>query len=141
MKLIPVESLPFKKPDKFGQIPTWSFSGLKVFEECAFRSFLSKVQKIPEPTNPAASRGTKIHEEAEAYVKGELGEMPETLKKFEDDFDQLRTFYAEAKVELEGEWGFTLDWEPTAWVGKDTWARVKLDAIVFEDDSSVRVID
>lgn len=41
--------------------------------------------KIPEPTNPAASRGSKIHEQAEAYVKGELGEMPEELKKFAQD--------------------------------------------------------
>ena len=141
MKLIPVDSLPFKKPEGFGPLPTWSFSALKVFEECAFRAFLSRVQKIPEPTNPAAARGSAIHEEAEAYVKGELGEMPDTLKKFENDFEQLRTLYTEAKVELEGEWGFTLDWEPTGWVGKDTWARVKLDAIVFEDDNSVRVID
>ena len=141
MKLIPVESLPFKRPEKLGPLKAWSFSALKTFEECAYRAYLSRVQKIPEPTNPAASRGSKIHEQAEAYVKSELDEMPEELKKFAQDFDHLRALYADARVELEGDWGFTMDWEPTAWVGSTTWVRIKLDALVFEEDNSARVID
>ena len=141
MKLIPVESLPFERPEKLGPLKAWSFSALKTFEECAYRAYLSRVQKIPEPTNAAASRGSKIHEQAEAYVKGELGEMPQELKKFAQDFDHLRALYADARVELEGDWGFTMDWEPTSWVGSTTWVRIKLDALVFEEDNSARVID
>ena len=125
---ITVESLPFERPEKLGPLKAWSFSALKTFEECAYRAYLSRVQKIPEPTNPAASRGSKIHEQAEAYVKGELGEMPQELKKFAQDFDHLRALYADARVELEGDWGFTMDWEPTSWVGSTTWVRIKLDA-------------
>lgn len=34
-----------------------------------------------------------------------------------------------------------MDWEPTAWVGSTTWVRIKLDALVFEEDNSARVID
>lgn len=67
--------------------------------------------------------------------------MPETLKKFEDEFEELRTLYADAKVELEGEWGFDLDWQPVGWMTPKTWARIKLDALVHEDDNSARVID
>ena len=47
----------------------------------------------------------------------------------------------DGKVEVEGEWGFTLDWETTGWMEHNTWARVKLDAIVHETDTSARVID
>ena len=129
------------KPEKLGLTPSWSYSALKVYEECPYRTYLGRVKKIKEPTSPAAQRGTDIHQEAEDYVCGKLGEMPQTLKKFEDQFDQLRKLYADAKVELEGEWGFDLDWSPVGWMQPDTWARIKLDALVLEDEQSCRVID
>jgi len=49
--------------------------------------------------------------------------------------------YDDGKVELEGEWGFTIEWETCHWMAKNVWARIKLDAIVHEDDTSARVID
>ena len=82
----------------------WSYSALKVYEECPYRSFIQRVKRIKEPSSPAADRGTAIHQQAEDFVKGELGELPDTLKKFHDEFDQLRALFADAKVELEGEW-------------------------------------
>lgn len=129
------------KPEKLGLTPAWSYSALKVFEECPYRTYISRVKKIAEPSSPAATRGSEIHQQAEDYVAGLLGEMPDTLKKFEDQFDELRKLHAEAKVELEGEWGFDLDWEPVGWMTPKTWARIKLDALVHQDESSVRVID
>ena len=129
------------KPDKLGPISAWSYSALKVYEECPYRSFIQRVKRIKEPSSPAADRGTAIHQQAEDFVKGELGEMPDTLKKFHDEFDQLRALFADAKVELEGEWGFSLDWEPVGWMAPLTWARIKLDALVHEDEQSARVID
>ena len=100
-----------------------------------------KLEKLKSPAPPLLDRGTKIHQEAEDYVRGELGEMPESLKKFKSEFEVLREGFADAKVELEGEWGFTLDWETTGWLMGDTWARIKLDALVNEDETSCRVID
>ena len=135
-----IESLT-AKPDKLGLTPQWSFSALKVFEECPYRTYISRVKRIAEPSSPAADRGSAIHQEAEDYVSGKLGEMPDSLKKFEDDFEQLRSLYADAKVELEGEWGFDLDWQPVGWMEPSTWARIKLDALVNEDEQSCRVID
>ena len=129
------------KPDQLGLTPTWSYSALKVFEECPYRTYINRVKKIAEPSSPAATRGSEIHEQAEDYVKGVLGEMPETLKKFEDDFEELRKLYADAKVELEGNWGFDLNWQPTGWMTPKTWVRIKLDAFVYEDEHSARVID
>lgn len=131
----------FEKPNSLGPLSSWSYSALKVFEECPYRSFIQKVKKIQEPSNPAADRGTQIHQEAEDYVKGELGELPKTLDKFKSEFEELRALFIEAKVELEGEWGFDLDWQPVGWMEKITWARIKLDALVHEDENSARVID
>ena len=42
---------------------------------------------------------------------------------------------------MEGDWGFTIDWEPCAWMAPNVWARIKLDAIVYETETSARVID
>jgi len=132
---------PLEKPEQLGELKAWSYSALKVFEECPYRSYIQKVKKIQEPSSPAADRGTQIHQEAEDYVKGELGELPASLSKFKNDFEQLRDLFAEAKVELEGEWGFDLEWNPCGWMEKSTWARIKLDALVHEDEQSARVID
>ena len=70
-----IESLT-AKPDKLGLTPQWSFSALKVFEECPYRTYISRVKRIAEPSSPAADRGSAIHQEAEDYVSGKLGEMP-----------------------------------------------------------------
>ena len=77
---------PLEKPEQLGELKAWSYSALKVFEECPYRSYIQKVKKIPEPSNPAADRGTEIHQQAEDYVKGELGEFPSTLTKFKNEF-------------------------------------------------------
>jgi hypothetical protein len=137
----PLGQAPMTQEFVLGPVQAWSYSALKVFEECPYRTYISRVRKIKEPSGPAAERGTEIHTQAEMYIKGELGEMPNTLKKFEDSFEDLRDKFSNAKCEVEGEWGFTKDWQVTGWMQPDTWARIKLDACVFEDDTSMRVID
>lgn len=131
----------FFKPKELGDVKAWSYSALKVFEECPYRTYISRVKGVKEPSGPAADRGTQIHQLAEDYVNGTIGELPKELKKFKDEFEELRELFIDAKVELEGEWGFDLDWAPVGWMQKETWARIKLDALVQEDETSARVID
>ena len=75
------------------------------------------------------------------YVNGTAGEMAKELIKFKSEFEELRQGFIDAKVELEGEWGFDIDWKTVGWLTPDTWARIKLDALVQEDETSARVID
>ena len=128
-------------PKELGLIPAWSYSALKTYETCAYRSYIGKVKKIKEDYGPAAARGTDIHTQAEDYVRGDLAELPDTLKKFESQFKEMREGFINATVELEGEWGFTIDWEPCGWMERGVWARIKLDAYVNETETSARVID
>ena len=128
-------------PKELGLIPAWSHSTLKTFESCAYRSYIAKVKRIQEDFGPAAKRGSAIHKLAEDYVRGQLPEFPSDLKKFKSQYEKLRKLFAATKVEVEGDWGFTIDWEPCAWMAPDVWARIKLDAIVHETDTSARVID
>ena len=126
---------------ELGLVPTWSHSSLKTYETCPYRIYISKVKRVQEDFGPAAERGTQIHQQAEDYVKGELGEMPDSLKKFQQEFINLKEAFEAAQVELEGEWGFTIEWEPCGWLEPNTWARVKLDAIHHETETPARVID
>lgn len=121
-------------------IKTASISKLHVYESCPYRAKLAWVDKIAD-TQPrkAADRGTAIHQLAEDYVRGELANMPAELKAFSSEFTALRQFYSEGKVSLEGEWGFTENWEVTEY--KSAWLRVKADAVVFLSDSHAVVVD
>ena len=128
-------------PKELGLIPAWSHSTLKTFEYCAYRSYIAKVKRVQEDFGPAAKRGSEIHEKAELYVKGELADFPIELNKFTGMYEELRELFIDSKVEVEGDWGFTIDWEPCAWMAPNVWARIKLDAIVYETETSARVID
>ena len=126
---------------ELGLVPAWSYSALKTFESCAYRTYISKVKRVLVDYGPAAERGTRKHDYSEPYVRHQTADLPDSLKKFQRQFKELRELFAEAKVETEGEWGFTLNWEPTGWLAPDTWARIKLDALVHESETSARVID
>lgn len=129
-------------------ISSWSYSKLTDFEKCRKMFWLKHVEKIPEPERPlppgktehANDRGSRIHDSCERYVSG-LDDtlVPEVDKYFGPQLDLLRVLYKEGMVSLEGEWGMNEDWEPTEW--KDAWLRLKLDAIVFHDDTQATVID
>ena len=90
------------KSKELGLIPAWSHSTLKTYETCPYRIYISKVKRISEDYGPAAKRGSEIHEQAEHYVQGTLGDMPDTLNKFTTQFKALKSLYDEGKVELEG---------------------------------------
>ena len=78
---------------------------------------------------------------AEDFGGGKLDDMPKELSKTATTLRELRELHGEGKVSMEGEWGYTRDWAPTAYFGKDVWLRAKLDVYVQEDDTSARVID
>lgn len=127
----------------FGPVKTWSFSALSVFETCPQKISLSKIAKIPEPQHPAAARGTAIHQMAEDYVRGKYAELPKELSKFPVGMKLLKDTYENTPdmIEMEGDWGFDLGWQPTNYYGADVWCRVKCDVVLHEDATSLRVID
>jgi CRISPR/Cas system-associated exonuclease Cas4 (RecB family) len=124
-----------------GPVSTWSFSGLMTFESCPYRTYLTKVEGAREPSGPAADRGSMLHKLIEDYIQGVTDELSAEVKKHRELIEHLREAHAEGRVEVEGDWGFTRQWEPTGWTADDVWARVKLDAIEFENETSAVVYD
>lgn len=109
--------------------------------------YLSKVERLPRPEidmeddkHPLV-RGIRIHNEAEAFVRGDIPMTPD-LKRFEDQFDDLRGAFAEGRVIVEKDWGFDINWGECDWNDYDNiWTRLKLDALEWVDKHTARVID
>ena len=103
-------------------IKAWSFSALRSYEECAYR-FRLKSEGAPRPPYEE-NAGTVIHNEAEAFVKGE-GPLTPALKRFEEEFQLEQELYAKGELSVEDEWGFDAEWRIASW--NDAWLRMKLD--------------
>lgn len=108
-------------------IASWSHSRLNTFETCNYRAFLLYDQKVQEPERPlpagklehANDRGTRVHDGCEQYVRGKIPNMPiEARKHFEAEMQELRFWFKQGIVDLEGEWGMNRNWEPWDWRGQ-----------------------
>ena len=127
-------------------LQTWSFSSLKQYEKCPYSQYLKRIQRIAteentDETHPLV-RGNRIHREAEEYVKGEVPDMPRSIKRFTSQFESLQDLYKEGQVILEEGMGFTSDWEPcgfTDW--GSVWHQSKMDAVIKHDETTFTIID
>jgi len=118
------------------QITAWSFSRYSCYKQCPLKAKLQFIDKIKEPPNPAMDRGAKIHDKAEAYIKGTITSLPNELKEFKALFQRLRKQYKKAinGMVVEDTWAFTKDWDETSWndwIG--CWVRIKLDCAEHEE--------
>lgn len=129
-------------------IKSWSFSRLEVYQTCPYRARLAWVDKVPEPERPlptgkteqANDRGSRIHDSAEQFVRGN-GKLIKELTKFKAEFDKLRELFIAGAVQLEDEWAFDTDWQKADWRSRDAWGRLKIDALVHLDVARAVVID
>lgn len=129
---------------ELGPVKQWSFSRLSNFETCPMRVYLAAVKKEKQPERDAdnpAERGTRIHQTCEDFVNGKGDKLKEVDPFWEDDLETLREEYSAGTVELEGDWGFDIDWQATGWWDENVWARIKLDAFRRLDETTARVID
>jgi len=128
-------------------IKSWSLSRLQVFEPCRHRAYLQYDLKIPQPVRAlpdgklehANDRGSRLHDNAELFIRGKAKLAPELRKHFTPEFEALYRLFREKKVFLEGEWGMDRNWNPCEW--KEAWLRLKLDALVFLSPQHAVVID
>jgi RecB family exonuclease len=113
----------------------WSYSRLTDFEECAYRFKLKYIDKKPEEENPAATRGTAVHSDYEAYMKEPSKECPSSF--FQPQLDHIKANYSWSS---ETNWAFDKDWNPRDWYDKETWLRIKPD-LVFKQGNILNIID
>jgi hypothetical protein len=136
---------PNMAPASNDTINVWAFTAVTVFEKCPYEAYLKYAKRIKveitDDSHAAMNRGNKIHDQAEHYVDGTIGDMPAALNKFERDFELLRENFNAGKVELEQQWGVDRAWQPVSWRDPTLWGRIKLDAFVHESETSAVCID
>lgn len=133
--------MPRTKPQ---QITSWSFSRYNDYKQCPLKAKLKHIDKIKEPSNDAMARGAAIHDQAEAYIKGNLPRLPKELSQFKALFQRLRKQYKRVinGMAVEDTWAFTKDWGQARWDDwVHCWVRIKLDCAEHEDPETLIVND
>ncbi len=127
-----------------------SFSRLKEFRECPLKAKLKFLDKIPDPRpdpppgqEHPMDRGSRIHDLAERYVRGEIeAGMPKELQKFQVQLDALKELYPQGRVEVELPLAMDVNWhrsDPKDFA--NTRYRMIADVVVQIQDTELLIVD
>jgi CRISPR/Cas system-associated exonuclease Cas4 (RecB family) len=114
-------------------ITAWSYSRLSAWEACPAKAKYKFLDKLPEESSAAASRGLSIHKMAEQWLKGELDSLPVELTLIEPHLAELVGGLPELQL------AFDKQWEETEWFAKNAYCRVVFDVVKLEDDVGIVV--
>ncbi len=114
-----------KAADVKQTIDAWSYSRLSTYETCALLAKFLYIMKIPQDTSPAMERGSRIHDQGEKYIKGEIVDLPDTKvwAPWHEDMAALK----ESGYEAEKNIAFDSGWKPCEYHGPKTWLRLRVD--------------
>jgi len=117
---------------------TWSYSSIKLFEQCPKKYYHLKVLKdVTEPETEAMDYGTRFHEAAEFYIKNNTP-LPEAFKFAKSALDGLKAMPGEKLCEFE--MALTEGLEPCAFDDPNRWWRGIADLIIL-DGEEARILD
>jgi len=118
--------------------PTWSFSGIKLFEQCPKKYYHLKIKKDFKDEGSAATQyGTEFHEAAEFYVAGKA-DLPAHFEFARKSLDKLKALPGEKHPEYE--MGLTANLEPCPIDSPDVWWRGIADLVII-NGTEARVVD
>ena len=122
------------------QLPPWSFSRVKSFEDCPKKYYHLKVAKdYQEPETSAMAYGTEFHLAAEEYIR-DGKPLPGKFSYAQRMLDKLNEMPGEKLCEYE--MGLTEDLEPCGVKDDNVWWRGIADLIILDRETkSARVID
>lgn len=114
----------------------FSFSRLKTYDQCPAKYKFAYIDKIPQPSGPAAERGKMIHAEIEELVKGGLPLFSEITEYLEPKILDWRNKDAQAEME------FAVDkkWNEVPYDSPDAMFRGVID-LYYEQDNVATVLD
>ncbi len=130
---------PVEPVTTLGPLKTWSFSGLKSFEECALRRYLEKVKGHRQDSGPAANRGSQYHDQIEKYIKHEIETLPKMGDVPKKYIQKARDTYHNGLITVEQNWYINMDWATTT--KDDFWAVFIIDYFKRESETSATITD
>jgi RecB family exonuclease len=118
----------------------WSYSSIKLFEQCPRKYYHLKIVKdVVEPETEALLYGSRFHEAAEKYVRdGEA--LPPYFTFAKQTLDNLKQIPGDRLCEYE--MGITKDLQPCAFDAPDVWYRGIADLLIIDrEKGEARVVD
>lgn len=118
----------------------WSYSSLKMFEQCPRKYFHLRVAKdFSEPESEAMLYGTRFHTAAEEYIK-EGKPLPPYFAFVKNALDNLKGLPGEKHCEYE--MGITKELEPCGFHDPNVWFRGIADLLIINRETGeARVLD
>ena len=121
-------------------LPAWSFSSIKAYEQCPKKFYHLKVAKdYEEPKTEAILYGSQFHEAAELYIRDGTPLPPQFnyAKSVLDNFNRMP-----GEKLCEYEMGLTEDLQPCGFKAENVWWRGIADLIILDrENAEARVVD
>ena len=114
----------------------YSYSAIKTYEECPSKYKFSRILRLPQPTGPAAERGTLIHAEIENLIKGGLALVSAELEHLTISIQSWRDLNAQSELEF----AFDKHWNAVDYKSDSAIFRGIIDLYMEHEDHAV-VID
>lgn len=119
---------------------SWSFSGIKSFDQCPKKYYHLKVVKdYKETPHEATLYGSEFHKAAEEYIR-DGKPLPPQFDYAKDVLDVLNNMKGDKHCEYE--MGLTENLEPTGFKAENVWWRGIVDlAIIDKESGEARIVD
>jgi len=120
------------------KLPAWSYSSIKLFDQCPKKYYhLRVVKDVKEPPTDAILYGKQFHEAAELYIRDGTP-IPPQFKFITPSLDALKALKGDKHCELE--MGLTENLEPCGFKDKNVWWRGVADLAII-DGEEARCLD
>jgi hypothetical protein len=123
------------------KLPPWSYSSIKLFDQCPRKYYHLKVVKDFKEDQNAEHLlyGTRFHKAAEEYIRDDTP-LPEGFKFVKGALDSLKRFPGQRHCEYE--MGLTENLDPCGFKAEDVWFRGIADLLIIDAESGdARIVD
>jgi CRISPR/Cas system-associated exonuclease Cas4 (RecB family) len=114
----------------------YSYSTIKLYEQCPRKFKFSKIDRLPDSSGEAANRGKLIHAEIETLLKGGLPMFSDEIAYLEDKL----TRWVKLKAASEMTIAIDHDWKLVAYSDPTAMFRGVID-LYLEDGPEATIID
>ena len=116
------------------KLPAWSYSSIKLFDQCPKKYYhLRVIKDVKEPPTDAIMYGKQFHEAAELYIRDGKS-IPPQFAFIQPSLDALKAIEGEKHCELE--MGLTANLEPCGFKDPDVWWRGVADLAIINGEEA-----
>jgi hypothetical protein len=119
---------------------TWSYSGLKNYEACAFRhQQVDRLKRFKDDKGEVLIWGMQLHDAlANAINKGDS--LPPEMQQYQRYVDIAMRFSKGGTIKAEMDLAIDRSFQPTGWFDDNVWLRAKVDVNILHEPEKFAVM-